>query len=69
MNEINKEKSGLKQCPECAQLVDSNSLKPLAINRQRAANRYVCQRCYARVVAARKIAREAAREALSKTRV
>jgi len=51
--------SKTKRCPECKRTVDATTLRPLSRTRHGSGLRYACPDCYARVMALRRVAREA----------
>ena len=56
---VGKDPSKIKVCPECRRLVESVTMRPLSRNQLGSGIRYVCPDCFKRVLALRKVVRDA----------
>lgn len=56
---MGKDPSKIKVCPECRRLVESVTMRPLSRNQLGSGIRYVCPDCFKRVIALRKVVRDA----------
>jgi len=56
---MGKDPSKIKVCPECRRLVESATMRPLSRNQLGSGIRFVCPDCFKRVLALRKVVREA----------
>jgi hypothetical protein len=56
---MGKDPSKIKVCPECRRLVEAATMRPLSRNQLGSGIRYVCPDCFKRVLALRKVVREA----------
>jgi hypothetical protein len=55
---MGKDPSKIKRCPECKRLVEAATMRPLSRS-QHGGVRFACPDCFTRVMALRKIAKEA----------
>lgn len=57
--DMGKDPSKIKVCPECRRLVEAATMRPLSRNQLGSGIRYVCPDCFKRVLALRKVVRDA----------